>query len=202
MWRGAATRWLLLCLAVVFLTGWIYEIRPLATVWGPVGTWVGGIATALGLIFTGVQIRDSRIQRSEEEIRRQEEVLAQREAMARAVSVVSQIVEDAGSWRIQYTIVNGSDYPIDTVVLFLHDHGQWNNADIDGEPIPVELVIGSMYQKQIIEDHHKGDGRARANVPFALLTGMGEVRFTDSWGQSWARSPGCLQKLDSPPRVC
>ncbi len=52
-WRSSIVRWLLLAVAVVVTVGWMLELRPLATVWGPVGSWVGGIAAALGLIFTG-----------------------------------------------------------------------------------------------------------------------------------------------------
>ncbi|TFV65789.1 UNVERIFIED_ORG: hypothetical protein E4P37_08640 [Bacillus sp. AZ43] len=113
---------------------------------------------------------------------------------------MSSLVEERdGVFFIKYTLVNGGDYPIDNVVLVV--------ADLVADCVPqeqrgcaLELVVGTMYQKQVIED--EAAVRLRGAPAFAEITALGSILFTDSWGQSWWRGPGQLQLRDVPARVC
>lgn len=203
VWRSQITTAVLCLSLLVCALGWWFEVRPLAPVWGPVGTWVGGIATSLGLLFTGKQIRDANRQRAQDEQRRQDEEVERREAMARAVSVSSSLAGREGEKEvIEYVVVNGSDYPIDNVVIRINDPGGYFGSYHDGDDfIPREIVVGTMYSKQVIEDSYE-PREVKPELPFALVTGMATIHFTDPWDQSWERGPGMLEKRDAPPRMC
>jgi hypothetical protein len=108
VWQWAGAKWALLAVAVVATTGWALELRPLATVWGPVGTWVGGLATSAGVIFAGIQIRDARLQRKGEEEQRLQELIEHRERMARSVSVNTVV---KGLFTNEGVVVAGSRRP-------------------------------------------------------------------------------------------
>jgi len=148
-----ATRWVLAIGFVVCLVGWTFAIRPLAPAWGDVATWVSGLATSGGLIFAGLQIRDARRQRVTEDQRRVESELEQREAMARAVSVSSILDHTKDGWIVKYTLANGGDYPIDNVVFVVADYVNDSRPE-DQVGTAVEIVIGTMHHKQIIESTH------------------------------------------------
>ncbi len=182
--------------------GWWASIRPAEPVWGPVGTWVGGLATAMGLVFAGTQIRDARKQRQLEAQLRQDGETERRDAMARAVCISSTLAaQDDGSEAIEYSLMNGSDYPIDMIVIQINDPGGYLGYHLeDGSPVPRELVIGTMHSKQVISG--KEPVQPKPEIPFLLLTGMASVVFTDTWGQSWWRCPGQLEKRDGPARMC
>ncbi len=211
-WRSSVVRWLLLAVAVITTLGWVLELRPLAAVWGPVGSWVGGIAAALGLIFTGIQIRDASEERAAEEVRRRQDALdlkqervrvevERREAQARAVAVESLVQEGDSGWTFTYTVSNGGDYPIDNAVLLVAGGGAQTLEELMSQSgAALELVLGTVAQKT-----------AKAGVDpvnlvdepsFGEMTSYCVLLFTDTWDQHWARAPGLLTRRDLPARTC
>ena len=198
-WRWAGTRWLLLAVAVAACAGWALDLRPVAVVWGPVGTWVGGLATAGGLVFTGVQLRDARRDRREEVDRRRQDEAERREAMARSVSVDTVVHRIGDEWVVDYTIVNGGDFPIENVVLLVADVDAVDVRPADGVGTCLQLVVGTLHHKEIVRDDH-GPLRIKREPASGELTALGSLRFTDTWGQSWWRGPGRLERTADPAR--
>lgn len=167
---------------------------------GDLGTWVGGLATASGLWFAGIQIKDSREERKAEEKRRRAEELERREALARAVAISSIARCDDDGWTISYTLLNGGDYPIGSVVVVgesLHPECMPKYQQFTS----FQNVVGTMHQGQLVEDEVKVKFKYREPV-FGELTNLVSVIFTDTWGQSWYRKSGSVERLGQQARIC
>ena len=112
-----------------------------------------------------------------------------------AVGISSVLVQEQGEWFVDYSVHNGGDYPIDNVVMvvprFLYD---WHLA---------EQVVPSIAAKGTLPSE-----RVRLHVDpdfdpgFNELTDTAWLRFTDVWGNHWARRPGELERHERPARRC
>jgi hypothetical protein len=187
VWRSPATRWLLLIACVVCAAGWVWELRPLETVWGNVAEWVGGLATAGGLYFAGRQIRHASQARAEEEAER-------REAQARAVALSEQWDhdEDAEGFHISCRLVNGGDYPIDAVTINICRLGA-DPHNLKGEDLVDMWLFGTVLPKQ--------DINKKKLVPYDDCygeEGSAHVSFLDTWNQEWIRGPRLLARVPPP----
>lgn len=121
--------------------------------------------------------------------------------MARAVSISSSVIEEKGGrYRVEYSLMNGSDYPIDTVVLLVASYDERECEPAEQSGCAAELVIGTMYSKQLIKD--SVPVQFDHEPPFVMLTAMASVLFTDSWNQTWWRGPGYLERRNHPARIC
>lgn len=180
--------------------------------WGTVGEWMSGAAASVGLAFAALEIHASRGQRRDEEERRVAAEIERREAMARAVGVtgIPQRVDrsvyergdpppEAERWKVEYTVHNGGEYPIDKVVVEVLAVGGGESEEWRPRAA-VEVVVGTVLGKQTYEGSVEfGLGREPA---FAELTNMVSVNFTDTWNQSWHRAPGVLEPRDHPAHTC
>lgn len=167
---------------------------------GDLGTWVGGLATASGLWFAGVQIKDSREERKAQEKQRRQDEEERREAMARAVAISSLAQRDGDCWVIEYTLLNGGDYPIESVVVVA------DSLDPECEPkrqllTAFQSVIGTMHQGELHNEKIEVSFDYREPV-FGETTALVSVIFTDTWGQTWWRGTGTLERMDGPARIC
>lgn len=201
VWRAPATRWVLLASVAACGLGWATSLRPSAPVWGPVGVWVGGLATAIGLVLTAIELRAASQQREVESERTRRAEDERREAQARAVAV-SSIADQRGKnkWYIKYKIMNGGDYPIDNAVLVVADPGADEVDLADQRGAAMELVLGTVLPKELIEDEVLV--RFTEEPFFVELSSLALILFTDTWDQSWARGPGRLERRDYPARTC
>lgn len=182
---------------IASVIGWILSIRPLEPVWGSVGEVLGGGGTALALLFTAFQIRAANRQRIEDKFE-------YREAMARAVSVSSTADETdrPGLWRIDYTVHNGSQFPIDNPLLMIIDLGADEHDPGEQVGTAAEIVLSTVYPGQQIEDHLEVEFSDGAEPAFGELTSLVSLLFTDSWDQTWLRGPGMLERRPAPARTC
>jgi hypothetical protein len=166
---------------------------------GDLGTWVAGIATATGLWFAGIQIRDNRRERKAQEDQRRQDEFERREALARAVAISSLAQREGDGWTIEYTLLNGGDYPIESVVVVAHslDPGcKPRNQQLTA----FQMVIGTMHQAQLHKETVGVHFDYREPV-FGELTALASVIFTDTWRQTWWRAPGEIERMDGPARI-
>jgi hypothetical protein len=183
--------------ALVTTCGWIWSVRPLEPVWGSIGEVLGGGGTALALLFTAFQIRAANRQRDQDK-------LEYREAMARAVSV-SSTADDAdhpGVWRIDYTIHNGSQFPLDGPLLLVVDVGAEEVSPGEQIGTATQLVLSTVHPGQTIHDHVDVGFTNDAEPAFGELTGLVSLIFTDAWDQTWLRGPCVLERRTYPARIC
>jgi len=201
-WQSPVTSWMLLLVAVVSTTGWMFRVRPIAPVWGNVAEWVGGLATALALLFAALQIRAAKEQRVAEERHRMDAELEHREAMARAVGVRSFAYDEDGSWYVDYSLQNGGEYPIDDVVIVVTDPGSPEHRPEDQAGTALEEVIGTVLSKETISEK-RNKVEFTGEPVFGERTSLASILFTDTWGNHWAKTPlGGLIRRDQPPRIC
>lgn len=199
-WRSAVTRWFLLISTVVFLVGWVLRIQPLAPVWGTVGEWVAGLATAGGLVFTGLAVRDSSRERAREEAARVIQEQQRQEAQARSVAITSTAQRGNGTkqWTVQWTVLNGGDYPVDNAVVLIAGESGFDAVAQAGTA--AEVVCGTLIPNKEITQ--ATDIALDHGPAFAELNTLAYVVFTDAWGNHWARGPGLLAKRETPARSC
>lgn len=200
-WQSGATRWLLVAVAAVAVTGWAIGLRPVAPVWGPVGTWVAGLAIAAAVLFGGVQLRATRLEQRDEHQRRRHEEAGRREAMARSVSVTAVVKEQDDEWVVDYTIANGADFPVDDVVLLVADPDADEVRPQEQVGTCLRLAIGTLHHKEVVRDVH-GPVRMKREPAFGEIDGLASVSFTDPWGQAWWRAPGEIARVEERARGC
>lgn len=177
------------------------DTRVVAYEWlGDLGTWVAGLATAGGLVFAGVQIRDGRKERAAEDARRAKVERDQHLARARSITVSSLATKSKGGWHLEFTVMNGSDYPIHSAVLVVHSLDP--ACDPKAQMLTAyEHVIGTMHRGQIVKDEIDVQFSGREPV-FGEHINLACVLFTDAWDESWCRGSGSLEAMDAPPRIC
>jgi len=104
-----------------------------------------------------------------------------------------------GGWEVEYTIHNGGDYPINTVLLAVNDPGQEGLPE-EQMGTAVEVVIGNLNSGETSQ------GRTHvhfsAEPMFAEMTYMAAVLFSDHWGNHWATKGGEVIRRQYPARVC
>jgi hypothetical protein len=91
-----------------------------------------------------------------------------------------------GNWKIPFDIHNGSDYPIENVMVVIKDPG------LEGDPTDqmgtaIELVIGTVaagaHDTGLID---KNWLRFTRDPAFGELGYLSTLLFTDHWGNHWA----------------
>lgn len=190
--------WLLAVPLVVVFILWQWDIAPMATVWGDVGTWVAGLATLGGLVYASRSLQGQTKQREAEERRRIEDELNRRLAHAREVAVSSRWKEDESSptrMRVELELINASPYPIDGVVLLIPAGGMEMEHYYD-----IELVVGTVLPGERIPEI--ADWVDKPDIPFSLLVDCVRVRFTDTWGTHWLRGPERLEEMPARAMTC
>jgi hypothetical protein len=106
-----------------------------------------------------------------------------------------------GRWEVPYTIHNGTDYPINTVLLAIKDPGQEGQVE-DQIGTALELVIGNMASGETVEGRLTDHVHFSREPAFAELTYLAAVLFTDHWGNNWAATGRELVRKKHPARVC
>lgn len=167
---------------------------------GDLGTWVGGLATAGGLVFAGMQIRDGRKEQAEEDRRLRNVERDQHLARARSITVSSLATKHGDGWHFEYTVMNGSDYPIHSVVLVAHSLGP-GCVPKTQTLTAYQHVIGTMHQGQVIQDEVIVEFNYREPA-FGEHINLAYLLFTDAWNESWCRGSSSLDPMDYPPRIC
>lgn len=106
-----------------------------------------------------------------------------------------------GAWEIPYTVHNGSDYPINTVLLAINDPGQDGQVE-DQMGTAHELVIGNMAPGETVEGRITEHVHFSREPVFAELTYLAAVLFTDHWGNHWAANGREVVWKRYPGRMC
>jgi hypothetical protein len=125
--------------------------------------------------------------------------LAQRDMAQRVGVRAVPSKTDDGKWEVAYSVHNGGDYPINTLLLAVNDPGQ------DGRPedqmgTAVEVVMGSINAGEISQG--RTHVHFKAEPSFGELTYMAAVLFSDHWGNHWATKGGEVMRRPYPARVC
>jgi hypothetical protein len=107
-----------------------------------------------------------------------------------------------GDWEIPFDIHNGSDYPIENVMVIIKDPG------LEGDPsdqmgTAVELVIGTVAAGAHDTGHIDKDWlRFTRDPAFGELGYLATLLFTDHWGNYWAVTATKLVQKEYPARSC
>lgn len=169
------------------VTSWSYRRSMID--WGSVPDWCAAIFTGLGFGAAVYQLRRARLDQDDARKAAQVHETERREAMARAVGVSISWGDSAeGVTAAKVEVVNSGPFPIHGVVLI-----------IEADEYPMEVVIGTLLPGRSVEDTYLVD---RSEPAFAELTSGAQVRFTDTYGKHWSRTPDDLQREDSPARIC
>lgn len=125
--RPIARAWVLppSVIALIMAAGWWWRLRPEATVWGPVVSWVGVVGTVGALIFAGQQVRLARHQQERLRLEDKKKVLERNQAMIDAIGVSATF---RNSMKVKIT--NAGVFPIYSATLWplaLEDH-EWKIA--------------------------------------------------------------------------
>lgn len=204
-WWVAIAGWVF---ATVFAMVWLVDLVPYSTVWGDVGTWIAAVSTFGGLMYAGLGLRHQVAQRESEETRRQVEEEETRLANARKVAVSSrvqhyEILDHPYSdftlenvWRVEFTVVNSSPYPVDTVVVRVPQFGESDGFNGRYE----EIVEGTLLPGAQVSSF--GLSTSKTPPVFGEMVDICRVDFTDTWGSHWHRGPQTLEPRALPPRVC
>lgn len=206
IWWLAVAGW---AVAVALAVAWGVGLVPYSTVWGDVGTWIAAVGTFGGLMYAGLGLRHQVAQRKIEETRRQAEENEARLANARKVAVSSKAIHydllvdhpySEGTlenvWRVEFTLVNSSPYPVDTVVVRTPQFGESGGFNGRHE----QIIEGTLLPGAQVS----GFGITTSKTPpvFAQMVDVCQVQFTDTWGNHWLRGPQTLEPCDVPPRTC
>lgn len=125
--------------------------------------------------------------------------VVQREMAQRiGVRAVPNKNED-GKWEVEYSVHNGSKYPINTVLLAVQDPGQEGLAE-EQIGTAVQVVIGNINAGE--ESSGKTHVHFSRDPVFGQLTYMAAVLFTDHWGNHWATKGREVMRRPYPARVC
>jgi hypothetical protein len=204
---------LLIAVSLVSIAGWT-RTRPPAPVWGDVATWTTVVVTMGGLLLVRQQLVETR----EAEVK---STLEHREAMARSVSIDSEVVEvDGDDWidddhdwtflqpsqepegyggsvvphLLQCKVRNDGEFPIFDVVLMLNQLDVY--IDEEGGAVGSTYLPVPVLQKGAEKEFEHGPVWPRDAMFLADLANVdARVAFTDTWGKRWGRDRHHLIEL-------
>lgn len=159
--------------------------------WGDVPAWASTVVTTAGFAAAVYQLRLGRQDRQEEREQAQTDEAERREAMARAVGVKvdwGDTDESKGVTPVTVEVMNGGPYPVSGAVLV-----------IDADEYPMEVVIGTVLAGESVKDTYEA---RRTDLAFGELTSGATLRFTDTYGKHWSKTPNDLTVEDLPARIC
>lgn len=111
--------------------------------------------------------------------------------MARAVGVKvdwGDTDESKGVTPVTVEVMNGGPYPVSGAVLIM-----------DADEYPMEVVMGTVPAGESVKDTYQA---RRSDLVFGELTAGATLRFTDTYGKHWSRTPNDLTVEDLPARIC
>lgn len=201
-----------LFLAAACFSAWQYNLVPLATEWGDVGTWATAVLTGGGLIFAGLSVRAQTEQRRQQDRARKDEVDNERTALAHAVAISSWWAKDEhGQNCVCFRIANRSSNPVNQVTVRVWDtmderDEAWSEKafDIATGVVPFDIFLdrkigtllpGDELAEAVRVDHPMSGQNLRVQDVAVLL-------FTDVWGTSWRRSDTATEKVDGATCLC
>lgn len=159
--------------------------------WGNVPAWASAVVTTAGFAAAVYQLHLGRQDRQAEREQAQTDEAERREAMARAVGVKvdwGNTDESKGVTPVTVEVMNGGPYPVSGAVIV-----------IAADEYPMEVVVGTLLAGESVKNTYQA---RRTDLVFGELTSGATLRFTDTYGKHWSRTPNDLLAEELPARIC